>query len=70
MKKICTQILVFLSLCTVCYLALCFIPGMQGHTCTTAASLAHMAPCKVVLSTAIAGAVILAHACVTEKEWE
>ena len=24
----------------------------------------------LVLSTAIAGAVILAHACVTEKEWE
>ena len=70
MKKICTQILVFLSLCTVCYLALCFIPGTQGHTHTITETLSHMAPCKAVLSTAISGAVILAHACVTEKEWE
>lgn len=70
MKKALTQILVFLTLGIVCYLAFCFVPGMQGHTHTITETLSHMAPCKVVLSTAISGALILLHAYATAREWE
>ena len=70
MKKALTQILVFLTLGIVCYLAFCFVPGMQGHTHSITETLSHMAPCKVVLSTAISGALILLHAYATTREWE
>lgn len=70
MKKALTQILVFLTLGIVCYLAFCFVPGMQVHTHTITETLSHMAPCKVVLSTAISGALILLHAYATTREWE
>ena len=70
MKKALTQILVFFTLGIVCYLAFCFVPGMQGHTHTITETLSHMAPCKVVLSTAISGALILLHAYATTREWE
>ena len=70
MKKALTQLLVFLTLCAVCYLAFCFVPGMQGHTRTIADTLSHMAPCKVVLSAAISGALLLLHAYATAREWE
>ena len=70
MKKALTQILVFITLGIVCYLAFCFVPGMQGHTHTITETLSHMAPCKVVLSTAISGALILLHAYATTREWE
>lgn len=70
MKKARTQIFIFLTLCTVCYLAFCFVPGMHGHTHTIAETLTHMAPCKVVLSAAISGALLLLHAYATIREWE
>ena len=70
MKKALTQSILFLTLCTVCYLAFCFAPGMHGHTHTIAETLTHMAPCKVVLSAAISGALLLLHAYATTREWE
>ena len=44
MKKALTQIFIFLTLCTVCYLAFCFVPGMHGHTHTIAETLTPMPP--------------------------
>lgn len=58
MKKALTQIFIFLTLGIVCYLVFCFVPGMHGHTHTIAETLTHMAPCKVVLSAAISGALL------------
>lgn len=52
MKKSLLQTIVFFLLSAAVYLALCFLPGAQTH-------IQHMAPIKLVLSVAIAGATAL-----------